>query len=415
MNKFKLTILSLFIIFTLLSVGFSLYLLTKINFIYAILVGIFFLPSIAFLLVFHQFYYNYCVLRSKDYALPKIKKYSKPLVSIIIPTYNEPVEMIAEAIDSLKNMDYPKLEIIVVDDSEKEQAEKLKDLCKHKKVKFLHRKKRIAFHAGALRYAAKRAKGEIMGTIDVDYKVNRDWLNKTVPFFQLKGVDVVESPQGYRSVKTSIGRVAGAFREATVIVNMARWLDGGLTFSSPMMLAKKNVFEKFFGTKYLTEDFAFGIRMVINHRKVVYYRYHRGKGLSPKRTVDFAKQQARWTDDLRIFKDLYDGISKLSVKKRMHLFYYSTKGLYHVPLLNILILAFLTSILNVKLAVLLLLTYLFITANKFVFCKFYSKNLKWRDVVTFMSISYICYPYLIEELIKIFTEAKMTYFRSPKV
>ena len=83
----------------------------------------------------------------------------KPLVSILVPAYNEEV-VIVESIKSLLNQDYDNYEIIIIDDGSSDKTFDIasKHFDKHDNVTIL--KKVNGGKAMALNYAAQKAKGE---------------------------------------------------------------------------------------------------------------------------------------------------------------------------------------------------------------------------------------------------------------
>lgn len=89
-----------------------------------------------------------------------------PLISVIIPTYNRD-EPLLETFRSLFRSDYPRFEIIVVDQSDKKFPKKEKFLVQHKK--------QIRYFSGLLpnasaarNFGVKKAKGEILLFVDDD-------------------------------------------------------------------------------------------------------------------------------------------------------------------------------------------------------------------------------------------------------
>lgn len=95
----------------------------------------------------------------------------KPLLSIIIPAYNEERD-IGKCLKSLENQSYKKFEIIVVDDG---STDKTREIVKNfKKIKLLKQK-----HKGpgeARNFGAKNARGEILILLDADMILDKDYL-----------------------------------------------------------------------------------------------------------------------------------------------------------------------------------------------------------------------------------------------
>jgi len=93
-----------------------------------------------------------------------------PLVSIIVPAYNEE-KVIGRTIDSLLDLEYPKKEIIVVDDGSEDQTLAIANSYKGR-IKVLH--KRNKGKAFALNYGVYHAKGEIVIVVDADTILKKD-------------------------------------------------------------------------------------------------------------------------------------------------------------------------------------------------------------------------------------------------
>ncbi len=99
---------------------------------------------------------------------------SKPLISIIIPTFNEE-KNIKKCIDSLLEHSYPNQEIIVVDDGSKDSTV---ELLKNLSVKLLTQQ-----HLGpakARNKAAGEAKGDILVFVDADMTFDKDFITDLV-------------------------------------------------------------------------------------------------------------------------------------------------------------------------------------------------------------------------------------------
>lgn len=119
----------------------------------------------------------------------------KPLVSVIIPTYNYN-NYIIEAIDSILNQTYPqdKIEIIVVDDGSTDNTfEVLKDLIDKKSIQYYYQENKGK--ANATFNAIKRCNGKYVFNLDAD-----DYFleNKIIEY-----VDVFESDESIVHVGTA--------------------------------------------------------------------------------------------------------------------------------------------------------------------------------------------------------------------
>ncbi len=118
---------------------------------------------------------------------------NEPLVSLIIPTYNG-YEITKQAIDSIiEKSTYRNFEILLVDNNSNNPTalEYFDEVDQHDKVKVLRYP--YPFNYSAINnFAAKQAKGEIIGLINNDVEViNPEWLTEMVSHAQRKDVGCV--------------------------------------------------------------------------------------------------------------------------------------------------------------------------------------------------------------------------------
>ncbi|HEY4741558.1 MAG TPA: glycosyltransferase [Candidatus Acidoferrales bacterium] len=106
----------------------------------------------------------------------------QPTVSVLIPAYNEEAVIVATVRAALAS-DYPKLEILVVDDGSTDRtSERLRaEFDSDSRVRLITQPNRGK--PAALNHALASATGEIMVTIDADTCVNRDAIRKLVRNF----------------------------------------------------------------------------------------------------------------------------------------------------------------------------------------------------------------------------------------
>ena len=131
-----------------------------------------------------------------------------PKVSIHVPAYNEPPEMLMETLSALAELDYPDFEVLVIDNNTKDPAiwQPVEAHCGKfgPRFRFYHVDPLTGFKAGALNYALGRtaSDAQIVAVIDSDYQVHPDWLKDLVPMFQNPRTAIVQAPQDYRDGDT---------------------------------------------------------------------------------------------------------------------------------------------------------------------------------------------------------------------
>jgi hypothetical protein len=126
-----------------------------------------------------------------------------PFVSLHVPAYNEPPEMVIETLTSLTQLDYPNYEIIVLDDNTDDESlwRPVEAWCAQHEIKFVHLHDWPGYKSGALNYALQRMidpRTELIGVIDSDYQLDPQFLRRCAPLFADPAVGFIQAPQDYR-------------------------------------------------------------------------------------------------------------------------------------------------------------------------------------------------------------------------
>lgn len=127
---------------------------------------------------------------------PEPKYY--PLISILIPAYNEE-KVIANTIEAMIETKYPKKQIIVIDDGSKDDTLKIAERYKEHAT-ILH--KENGGKASALNYGLFYSKGEIVVIVDADTIIGRNSLKEIIKGFQVN--DRVSAVAGNIKVRNKI-------------------------------------------------------------------------------------------------------------------------------------------------------------------------------------------------------------------
>ena len=227
-----------------------------------------------------------------------------PKVSIHIPAYFEPVEMLKQTLDAVSRLDYPNFECVVIINNtpDPEFWQPIQDHCRTlgERFKFINAEKVKGFKAGALRIAMDRtaADAEIIGIIDADYVVQPDWLKDLVPVFADPRVGLVQAPQEHRDGDRSLmhyimnGEYAGFFDIGMVQRNESN----AIIVHGTMCLIRRAAMDMAGGWAgdTICEDTDLGLA-IIEHGWLTHYTNHRyGHGLLPDTYEAFKKQRHRW-------------------------------------------------------------------------------------------------------------------------
>ncbi|HWW49000.1 MAG TPA: glycosyltransferase [Xanthobacteraceae bacterium] len=227
-----------------------------------------------------------------------------PKVSIHVPAYYEPPEMLKQTLDAVAKLDYPNFECVVIINNTPDPAfwQPIQDHCRMlgERFKFINAEKVEGFKAGALRIAMERtaADAEIIGIIDADYTVTPDWLSDLVPAFADPRVGIVQAPQDHRDGDRSImhyamnGEYAGFFDIGMVQRNEFN----AIIVHGTMCLIRRAAMDDVGGwsSDTICEDSDLGLLIVQKGWLSHYTNRRYGYGLLPDTYEAFKKQRHRW-------------------------------------------------------------------------------------------------------------------------
>jgi exo-beta-1,3-glucanase (GH17 family)/cellulose synthase/poly-beta-1,6-N-acetylglucosamine synthase-like glycosyltransferase len=227
-----------------------------------------------------------------------------PKVSIHIPAYFEPPEMLKQTLDAVSRLDYPNFECVVIINNtpDPEFWQPIQDHCRAlgERFKFINAEKVEGFKAGALRIAMERtaADAEIIGIIDADYVVQPDWLKDLVPAFNDPSVGLVQAPQDHRDADRSLmhyvmnGEYAGFFDIGMVQRNETN----AIIVHGTMCLVRRAAMDMAGGwsSDTICEDTDLGLAIIEQGWLTHYTNRRYGHGLLPDTYEAFKKQRHRW-------------------------------------------------------------------------------------------------------------------------
>jgi len=247
----------------------------------------------------HWFYERerpFCPLAVADEHLPK--------VSVHVPCYNEPPEMMIETLNALAALDYPDYEVIVIDNNTKDPAvwQPVEAHCATlgERFRFFHVDPLAGFKAGALNFALHHtaADAKIIAVIDSDYQVNRHWLRDLVPQFGDPKMGIVQAPQDYMDGGENAFKAMcySEYRGFFYIGMITRNERNAIIQHGTMTIVRKSVLEEVNGWAEwtITEDAELGLRIFEKGYQAMYVPQSYGRGVMPDNFIDFKKQRFRW-------------------------------------------------------------------------------------------------------------------------
>ncbi len=243
-------------------------------------------------------------LRRLAVSPPLVPDAYAPKVSIHIPAYCEPPEMLKATLDAVARLDYPNLECVLVINNTPDPAlwRPVEEHCATlgERFKFIRVENLPGYKAGALRLALENTArdAEIIGVIDADYAVEPDWLKDLVPHFSDPRVGLVQSPQDHRDGERSVmhhamnAEYAGFFDIGMVQRNEFN----AVIMHGTMCLIRRAAIDQAGGwsSETIVEDTDLGLSLLEQGWVAHYTNRRYGRGLLPDTFEGYKRQRYRW-------------------------------------------------------------------------------------------------------------------------
>lgn len=190
-----------------------------------------------------------------------------PLVSVLVPAHNEE-KVIVRCLTSILKSDYPKLQIIVIDDASADSTRSLvrSFLKGHPGAPIQLRWKNVnSGKAGALNHALRRtAKGELVMTLDADSLLAKHSISRAVSYFDdpkvvgvAANVRIIEEQTVLNFLQRFEHMIGYRSKKAHSLTN-CEFIIGGVASTYRMSVLKK---VGFYDTTTLTEDIGLSMKV----------------------------------------------------------------------------------------------------------------------------------------------------------
>jgi len=229
---------------------------------------------------------------------------ARPLVDVLICTYNEDREIVERTIIGAMTMSYPNSRIWVLDDGRREW---LHDLCVKKGCGYLIRANNSHAKAGNINHALRHlaqlpSPPDFIAVLDADFVPFDNFLSRALCLFKDPTVGIVQTPQHF-------------FNPDPIQSNLAisEVFPDEQRFFFDIIMPSKDAWElafccgtssviRFsalgeiggFPTDSVTEDFLLTVRLRERGYKTVYLNEKLSVGLAPEGLEEYATQRTRW-------------------------------------------------------------------------------------------------------------------------
>ena len=234
-------------------------------------------------------------------ALPAVG--ALPFVSLHVPAYNEPPEMVIATLTSLTALDYPNYEIIAIDDNTSDEAlwRPVEAWCAQHGVKFVHLSDWPGYKSGALNFALQRMidpRTELIGVIDADYQLDPEFLRRCAPLFADPHVGFIQAPQDYRDWAQApfYRRLYYSYKYFFAVSQPSRNERDGAIFAGTMGLIRRSAIERAGGWDEwcITEDAELSLRLLRDGWSGLHVDRSFGVGVMPLTFEALKGQRFRW-------------------------------------------------------------------------------------------------------------------------
>lgn len=298
-----------------------------------------------------------------DHPLPKrVRAEDLPRVDILVPSYNEPPEMLSVTLSAAKQIFYPaeKLRVVLCDDGGTDQRcahadpeiaaaararrTHLQEMCAELDVIYSTRARNEHAKAGNMSAALARLDGDLVVVFDADHVPSRDFLARTVGYFvQNPRLFLVQTPHFFINsdpVQRNLGLAPDCPAENEMFYSdihrgLDRW-QGAFFCGSAAVLRRAALDEVGgFSGETITEDAETALDIHARGWESMYVNRAMIAGLQPETFATFIQQRGRWATGMIQMLLLKNPLFRRGLKPQQRLCYINSMSFWLFPLVRI--------------------------------------------------------------------------------
>lgn len=237
-------------------------------------------------------------------SLPQVPPEAFPEVDVLIATHNEPTGLLYKTVNACTFLEYPdsgKVHIYVCDDGGRDSVRRMTEELK---VGYIGMKENVHAKAGNYNHALARTTSPLVATFDADMIPRRQFLMRTVPYFQIPQVrmELVQTPQSFYNqdlFQFNLYAEKGIPNEQDFFsreINLLRNATNTAAYTGSNTVILRAALEEIGGFPWgtVTEDFETSLRL----QKAGYVTYATREvlaaGLSTTTVGSMIRQRIRW-------------------------------------------------------------------------------------------------------------------------
>ncbi|WP_128255808.1 UDP-forming cellulose synthase catalytic subunit [Falsirhodobacter deserti] len=284
-----------------------------------------------------------------------------PTVDVLVPSYNEPTDMLAITLSAARNMIYPgdKRRIVLCDDGGTDQKcnqddadaaaaararrAELQALCAELGVIYSTRARNEHAKAGNMSAALSRLDGELVVVFDADHVPSRDFLARTVGYFRADPrLFLVQTPHYFINkdpIERNLGFHVAAPPENEMFYGLIhRGLDrwGGAFFCGSAAVLRRAALDDVggFAGDTITEDAETALEIHSRGWRSLYLNRAMIAGLQPETFASFIQQRGRWATGMMQMLLLKNPLMRSGLGLKQRLCYLNSMSFWLFPIIR---------------------------------------------------------------------------------
>ena len=225
-----------------------------------------------------------------------------PAIDLLIPTYNEPLNVVRYTALAAMHIDWPadKLNVYVLDDGKREE---FRIFCEEAGIGYMTRDDNHHAKAGNINRALKRLEAPLVAIFDSDHVPTRSFLQVTVGWFlRDQKLGMLQTPHHFYSpdpFERNLGQFRTIPNEGELFYGIVQ--DGNdfwnaTFFCGSCAVLRRTALDEIGGiaVETVTEDAHTSLRMQMNGWNTAYINIPQAAGLATERLSGHVKQRIRW-------------------------------------------------------------------------------------------------------------------------
>ncbi len=222
-----------------------------------------------------------------------------PTVDVFIPTYDEPVFILRRTIIGCQALDYGNKTIYLLDDTRRPE---MAELAVELGCEYFSRPDNRHAKAGNLNHALAKTEGDLVVIFDADFIPTKNFLTRTIGFFQDENVALVQTPQSFYNadpIARNLGLENILTSEEEVFYRQIQPIRDGVDSvicAGTSFIVRRSALKAVGGfvTESLSEDYFTGIQLLSKGYRLIYLDEKLSAGLAAENIAAHATQRFRW-------------------------------------------------------------------------------------------------------------------------